>query len=228
MCIRDRNPNPLIVMPKAAPQDEHNLNYYQEYCKLFIANVVLTSQIKELLSEKNELLNKLTRLEVQSSTDMNMGNGGYDTPSDSKKKRFRRTAAEIDRHYRCPIEKCMKSYGSEGSLNQHIKLKHPGYVCATTTGKSENGGAKSGTESSPKNENGNEKSAGNAVQIVKIKIFLWSSMSRVHYENKCTYSKIGFCSMSPFIQLALIAHLPLLLLPFISQPLNSCHLYISV
>ena len=42
-----------------------------------------------------------------------------------KKKRNRRTATEIARHYRCPIEGCAKSYGGEGSLNQHIKLKHP-------------------------------------------------------------------------------------------------------
>jgi hypothetical protein len=31
---------------------------------------------------------------------------------------------EIERHYICPIGNCGKNYGSEGSLNQHIKLKH--------------------------------------------------------------------------------------------------------
>ena len=25
--------------------DEQNMNYYQEYCKLFVANVVLTNQV---------------------------------------------------------------------------------------------------------------------------------------------------------------------------------------
>ena len=44
-----------------------------------------------------------------------------------KKKRHRRTATEIPRHYKCPIEDCPKSYGAEGSLNQHIKIKHPEY-----------------------------------------------------------------------------------------------------
>lgn len=43
---------------------------------------------------------------------------------EDRKKRFRRTASEIERHYRCMVETCQKSYGSEGSLNQHIKLKH--------------------------------------------------------------------------------------------------------
>ena len=42
-----------------------------------------------------------------------------------RKKRHRRTATEIARHYRCPCDDCPKSYGSEGSLNQHIKIKHP-------------------------------------------------------------------------------------------------------
>jgi len=48
--------------------------------------------------------------------------------AEEKRKRHRRTATEIARHYRCPIEDCPKSYGynktifiifcrSEGSLN---------------------------------------------------------------------------------------------------------------
>ena len=40
------------------------------------------------------------------------------------KKRHRRTADEIQRHYRCSVPDCNKSYGSEGSLNQHMKIKH--------------------------------------------------------------------------------------------------------
>jgi len=45
--------------------------------------------------------------------------------TDERRKRHRRTANEISRHYVCPIEDCPKSYGSEGSLNQHLKIKHP-------------------------------------------------------------------------------------------------------
>ena len=39
-------------------------------------------------------------------------------------KRYRRFASEIDRKYKCPYQNCYKSYGQEGTLNQHIKLKH--------------------------------------------------------------------------------------------------------
>jgi hypothetical protein len=42
-----------------------------------------------------------------------------------KSKRHRRTALEIERHYQCPAKTCGKTYGSEGSLNQHVKIKHP-------------------------------------------------------------------------------------------------------
>jgi len=47
-----------------------------------------------------------------------------------KQKRHRRRAALIDRHYQCPVQACSKNYGSEGSLNQHLKLKHPGVQLA--------------------------------------------------------------------------------------------------
>eukprot|EP00826_Nyctotherus_ovalis_P009958 TRINITY_DN1263_c0_g3_i5.p3 TRINITY_DN1263_c0_g3~~TRINITY_DN1263_c0_g3_i5.p3 ORF type:complete len:100 (-),score=19.73 TRINITY_DN1263_c0_g3_i5:173-472(-) len=42
-----------------------------------------------------------------------------------QRKRYRRTAEEIERRFRCPVENCNKAYGCEGSLNQHIKIKHP-------------------------------------------------------------------------------------------------------
>jgi hypothetical protein len=38
---------------------------------------------------------------------------------------MRRMADEIERYYKCTVKVCGKSYGSEGSLNQHYKLKHP-------------------------------------------------------------------------------------------------------
>lgn len=43
-----------------------------------------------------------------------------------RKKHMRRTAKEINRSYICPYDQCQKVYGSEGSLNLHIKIKHNG------------------------------------------------------------------------------------------------------
>ena len=33
---------------------------------------------------------------------------------------------DIERRFKCPYHKCEKFYGSEGSLNLHIKIKHNG------------------------------------------------------------------------------------------------------
>lgn len=41
-----------------------------------------------------------------------------------RKKHFRRCANEIKKSYICPYDDCEKFYGSEGSLNLHMKLKH--------------------------------------------------------------------------------------------------------
>jgi hypothetical protein len=35
-------------------------------------------------------------------------------------------AVEIEKKYECPYEKCYRVYGSDVSLNLHIKLKHAG------------------------------------------------------------------------------------------------------
>jgi hypothetical protein len=43
-----------------------------------------------------------------------------------RKKHNRRCANDISREFRCPYGQCAKLYGSEGSLNLHIKIKHNG------------------------------------------------------------------------------------------------------
>ena len=48
-----------------------------------------------------------------------LGQGGFGY--DKGGKRYRRTADEIERRFKCW---CGKAYGSEGSLNQHKKLKN--------------------------------------------------------------------------------------------------------
>ena len=43
-----------------------------------------------------------------------------------RKRHNRRCAEQISKGFTCPYEQCGKNYGSEGSLNLHIKLKHNG------------------------------------------------------------------------------------------------------
>lgn len=47
--------------------------------------------------------------------------------NDDGHKRVRRTANQIPRQFNCHSQNCGKSYGTEASLVQHIKLKHPLY-----------------------------------------------------------------------------------------------------
>ena len=44
----------------------------------------------------------------------------------ARKKHQRRTAQEIDKEFVCPYADCSKIFGSEGSQNLHIKIKHNG------------------------------------------------------------------------------------------------------
>lgn len=44
--------------------EEDQFNYYSEFCRLYLTNTILTAQLKELSIEKNDLIGKLTRIEV--------------------------------------------------------------------------------------------------------------------------------------------------------------------
>eukprot|EP01137_Pigoraptor_chileana_P027970 Opistho-2@11314 len=49
------------------------------------------------------------------------------------KKRRRRTYAELNRKFVCPFGSCKRCYASEGSLNQHLKIKHGGGTVRSRT-----------------------------------------------------------------------------------------------
>lgn len=55
-----------------------------------------------------------------------------DPDSPCKQKRHRRTAAEIERGFRCPSPSCHKAYGTEGALKMHIRIKHPSMASPST------------------------------------------------------------------------------------------------
>jgi regulator of replication initiation timing len=90
-----------------------------EAADLFIGYLYLKYQEKELQEENKELQLQLSKIK----------NGSYSSYSDDDKmksqaKRLRKKKHEIERNFRCTVNGCNKSYGSENSLNQHIKLKH--------------------------------------------------------------------------------------------------------
>jgi hypothetical protein len=62
----------------------------------------------------------------QADSKLSDGNGETAPKMKMRKKHVRRTAKEIERSFVCPYQNCSKVYGSEGSLNLHIKIKHNG------------------------------------------------------------------------------------------------------
>lgn len=94
------------------PPLKENVDYYEEYCRIYMQAVSLTTQVQSLLSEKADLSKRMTTM-LNDSKESQEASG----------KRQRRKATQIERHFKC--EFCSKSYGAEGSLNQHVRLKHP-------------------------------------------------------------------------------------------------------
>ncbi len=89
--------------------------YQKEISKLGFANNVLNTQMGSVLKEIDELSQMIAEAE-----DLDNSSG------DDKKKRVRRCANQIERKFVCPVPNCEKSYGTEGSMAQHMRLKHPG------------------------------------------------------------------------------------------------------
>lgn len=105
--------------------DEENKKYYDEYIKLYQYQQVLYEKYYECCEEIDKY-----KLELEHQIDVLRDCEDYtglifDILDTGKQKRYRRTAKEIQRKYKCGIDNCQKAYGTEGSLNQHLKLKHP-------------------------------------------------------------------------------------------------------
>ena len=81
---------------------------YQEFCKLTVYHKLLSERHQEVVEEKQRFNQKLDILN--------------ETLLLGTLKRFRRNADQIKRIFLCVY--CNKSYGSEASLKNHLKLKH--------------------------------------------------------------------------------------------------------
>lgn len=91
---------------------------------LFMINIVLNTKIKRLQEELEDLKDTLKRFKTQKTIKTVSSNSKYKSDG-PKPKRKRKKKSEVERNYACNIDNCDKSYGSENSLNQHMKIKHP-------------------------------------------------------------------------------------------------------
>lgn len=93
--------------------------------------------MKELVAEKSTLTEKLAKLEVilmrifwdiyidyqkNEPAEIPAEKSESET-AEEKRKRFRRMATEIDRHYRCLAEGCQKSYGYMVNYNDDLVIR---------------------------------------------------------------------------------------------------------
>lgn len=93
---------------------------------LMTQNEMMKLQMNSLIAQREKLMSCIRQHRYNQLNFSGKQNTPKMEKTDSeKKKRFRRAAKSIARMFECPAEKCYKSYGSEGSLHQHIRLKHP-------------------------------------------------------------------------------------------------------
>mgnify|MGYP000920222313 FL=1 len=95
--------------------------YFQHAKRLYLDNLSLARQLATLEQVKVDLEGELKKCETLLATKSHNESA---PANEEKKRRKRRNASEIERLYRCRAESCGKSYGSEGTLSQHLKLKH--------------------------------------------------------------------------------------------------------
>ena len=98
---------------------EANYKYFLEFNKILKINELLKNKLKNLIYEKTNLKQKILNLEKYFNKNKNniKINDIY-----INRKRHRRLKNEIKRNFLCKY--CNKTYGTEASLNQHLKIKH--------------------------------------------------------------------------------------------------------
>lgn len=126
---KDITKNSIIIIPNWHPPTHPNdplpqgtddnpekavAYYISEINSLFELNEQLGTRLRKALEEKKELADAIASFEMIDRSE-----------NEDKKKRVRRCANEIERKYVCPVEECQKSYGTDSSMAQHLRLKHP-------------------------------------------------------------------------------------------------------
>jgi hypothetical protein len=100
-------------MADLVPSFDPSLNYYVEFWKLYLTNEVTLQQLQQVSHSVTKLRKKVTRKERLMADGIHI-----------RKQHNRRKATEIPRKFECLEPDCHKTYGSEVSLNLHVKLKH--------------------------------------------------------------------------------------------------------
>ncbi len=104
------------------PPKDPTIDYAEQEKTLTIANVILQEQISELKNERKRMHDLLSCFEQptpprkeeaknEGEREKRPGRRSSARESAGRSRRYRRTASEIDRPYKCPFEPCTKAYG---------------------------------------------------------------------------------------------------------------------
>ncbi len=103
------------------PEFEPDTDYYKQYWMAFMENQSLLEELKKISEERNSHYRNLIQMNASQYS-----RSDTEEKKEHRKKHNRRCAKEINKNELCPYASCGKYYGSEGSLNLHMKLKHGG------------------------------------------------------------------------------------------------------
>lgn len=111
------------------PSFNSSIDYSSLYEKTLSGNYTVMDDMKKIIYEltnyqiciliTNEKIDENERRIAQIQSE-NLENTSF------KKPKYRRKNNELNKKHKCPYKNCEKYYGSDVSLNLHIKIKHNG------------------------------------------------------------------------------------------------------
>lgn len=114
---------PFMFQGIELPKYNSKTDYYLEYWKTYMSIKLSWEDLTKWAEKRNDKIRKL--LKIMKYFEDNTEKSVKEWKQNSRKKHMRRTAKEISKEFKWPY-KWGKHYGSEGSLNLHMKLKHAG------------------------------------------------------------------------------------------------------
>ncbi|CAI2373224.1 unnamed protein product [Moneuplotes crassus] len=116
-----------LIIVTELPEYDPDIDYQKMFWEIHSSNQLMLQELQDLENSQKIFPSHVDNLKVififcpvQEPSNYSESLG----ENIGRKKHIRRTAKEITKNQNCPYQDCNKVYGSEGSLNLHMKLKH--------------------------------------------------------------------------------------------------------
>ena len=91
---------------------------------IYLNNLILMAKLKEIQAEHE----KLCKTVPVSERNADLMRLEYNDELSLPRKRIRKKKSEVVRNHPCKFPGCTKAYGTDNSLNQHMRIKHPEFL----------------------------------------------------------------------------------------------------